>query len=165
MQIIMENNINHILSKAGKTKEKVKAAEKEFLDETATFGVRFERALINPHSKSKKTYNSVDFKPYGENGRVIGPMMDDYYPKYLDKGRGPIKAKLSGLGTGLKHNVSYLGRHIGAVALKFEYKGQIMFRKSVGPAKGIDFTKRTHSAIKGVYPSYAKKAINKALNS
>ena len=165
MQLIIEDNINKLLPKCDKTKEQIKAAEKEFLDETGAFGVRTQKALINLHSKTGKTYRAIDSKPYGENGRMIGPFMDDYYPKWLNDGRGPIKAKLAGLGTGLKHNVSYMGRHIGAVALKFEYKGQLMFRKSVGPAKGIHFAERTHEAVRGVYKGYAQKAINKALHS
>lgn len=134
------------------------------IDETAKYAVNKEKAILTSQSKSGsgRLFKSIDSIRTGEYGRAVGPMMNDKYPTYVEHGRGPIFPKLAGLGTG-NHSSSYLGVHIGAVALKIPIGGKIIFRRSAKAAKARPFVKPTHSDLKIMYPRIMETEINKAM--
>jgi len=134
------------------------------IDQTAKYAVNKEKAILTSQSKSGSghLFKSIDSIKTSEYGRSIGPMMNDKYPYYVEHGRGPIFPKLRGLGTG-NHSSSYLGVHIGAVALKIPIGGKIIFRRSAKAAKARPFVKPTHHDLKTMYPRIMETEINKAM--
>lgn len=131
------------------------------LDETGKEASRTMKQFLQPHSKSGKTIRSIKTVKTGEFSRATGPYMDEKYPLYSEKGRGPIYPKLRGMP--LRHSVSLKGVHIGAAALRFTIGGKVLFRRSVGPAKARPFVKPTHDHIKIMFPRIMEQSINRAL--
>lgn len=130
------------------------------IDETTKYGVNKEKAITNARGYNK-LFKSIDSIKTGEFSRAFGPMMNERYPVYVEKGRGPIYPKLRGMP--INHSVSNLGKHIGASALRFLIGGKVLFRKSVGPAKARPYVQPTHADLKIMYPRIMETEINRAL--
>lgn len=166
--ILVESNINALATKFKKKPEHVRLGVKEGLDESANQTVRQEKALLMPHSKrgSRGILGHIKVIPTSQYSRSVGPVMDEDYPYFLEKGRKGFTAK--GLRTGAPEKGSFFaGSNMGAIghakALRFEYKGKMIFRKKVGPAKAVRYVEKTHSSMKVMFPRIMLKFVNEAL--
>lgn len=179
MSFGIDTNINELAARLKAKPAKVRQGIQDGLDESAKQVVTEEKAHLGPHSKSGRTLRSIKWVKTGEYERVAGPFTNSIAPIVLEKGRGPVYPKLAGLSptylgksisgrktinyTSLKHNVSYLGVHIGAVALKFTVGGKTLFRKSVGPADPRPFVAPTRKSMQTLYPKIMAKHIADSL--
>lgn len=177
----VDSNINEFAAKIKAKPAKIKKGIQNGLDESAKYGVNQEKAFLGPHSKSGRTLRSIKWVKTDEYSRSFGPFTKSIAPWVLEKGRGPVYPKLAGrahtyLGksvsgrktinyTGLKHSVSYLGVHIGAVSLRFTVDGKTLFRKSVGPADPRPFIAPTRKSMQTMFPRIMAKNVSEALKS
>ena len=142
----MTNIESNIAAFAAKLKVRAKRVEKgvqDGLDNAAKYAVQQEKALVTPHKKTGALNRSITWIQSGKYTRLVNPIIEDH-GKYLEKGRGPVTAK-------------------NAQALRFMIKGQVFFRKSVGPAKARPFVEPTKKGLKVMYPRIMSTEINKAL--
>jgi len=159
----IDSNIDS-LAAANKVKSaNVKKGVLKGLDETGKFGERQMKAIHGPHSKSGKILRNIKWIKTGEYSRTIGVFTNEIYPIILEKGRGPIYPKLRV--TPNTQHVSYLGKHIGAAALKFEINGKILFRRSVGPAKPRPYVEPTRRSMRTMFPKIMQKEIASAIQT
>lgn len=158
---MIDSNIANLAVRMRTKPAKIRKGVTNGLDETSKVAVRSMKQFIQPHSKSGRLLKSVKSVKTGEFSRAIGPYLNEKYPLYLEKGRGPIYPKLQGMP--LRHSVALKGVHIGASALRFTIGGKTIFRKSVGPAKARPYVKPTHDTLKFMYPKIMEHEINNAL--
>lgn len=159
---MIESNITQLAVRMKTKPALIRKGVSNGLDETSKVAVRTMKSFVQPHSKSPNgLLSSIKSVKTGEFSRSIGPYMNERYPLYLEKGRGPIYAKLRGMP--LRHSVGLKGVHIGASALRFTIGGKLLFRKSVGPAKARPYVKPTHDTLKVMFPRIMTQSINQAI--
>jgi hypothetical protein len=163
MSFGIDTNINALASRLKTKPAKIRKGIGDGLDASAKQVVNEEKAHLGPHSKSGRTLRSIKWVKTGEYSRSAGPFTNSKVPFYLEKGRGPIFAKLKGMP--LNHSVSTLGIHIGASSLKFTINGKTLFRKSVGPADPRPFVAPTRKSMQTLYPKIMAKHVGDALKS
>lgn len=179
--VSVESNILALSSKIKAKPAKIKKGIGDGLDASAKQVVTEEKAHLGPHSKSGRTLRSIKWVRTGEYSRSAGPFTNSKVPLYLEKGRGPVFPKLlassqSYLGvqiggrktlnlTSSNHHLSYLGKHIGAVALKFTIEGKTFFRKRVGPASPRPFVAPTRKSMQTMFPKIMAQHVGNALKS
>lgn len=114
--------------------------------ETARRGKDLEKEhlLRNGSIQTQKLYNSINYTIKNKRKAIIGPMMKEAYPQYIEKGRGPVYPKHT-------------------KALRFTINGKTVFAKSVGPAKARPFVHPTWVELRTEYPYIMEKKINEAL--
>jgi len=159
----IDSNIDSLAAANKVRATKVRAGVIKGLDESGKFGERQMKAIHGPHSKSGKILRSIKWIKTGEYSRTIGVFTNEIYPIILEKGRGPIYPKLRV--TPNTQHVSYLGKHIGAAALKFEINGKILFRRSVGPAKPRPYVEPTRRSMRTMFPKIMQKEIASAIKT
>nr|WP_319372457.1 hypothetical protein [uncultured Methanobacterium sp.] len=159
----IDSNIDSLAAANKVRATKVKAGVIKGLDETGKFGERQMKAIHGPHSKSGKILRSIKWIKTGEYSRTVGVFTNEIYPLILEKGRGPIYPKLRV--TPNTQHVSYLGKHIGAAALKFEIGGKVIFRRSVGPAKPRPYVEPTRRSMRTMFPKIMQKEIANAIQT
>lgn len=158
----IQSNIDSLAAKSKAKSVNVKKGVIRGLDESGRTAERQMKAIHGPHSKSGKILRSIRTIKAGEFARATGVFMADKYPLYLEKGRGPIYPKLRM--TPNTQHVGYLGKHIGAAALKFEIGGKILFRRRVGPAAPRPFVEPTRRSMRVMFPKIMQKEIGNALS-
>lgn len=142
--VSIESNIEEVAARLNTKPADLKRGVQAGLDESARQSVSFMKAKLNLYSKSGKLYRSVDSKKTGEYSRTIGPFMDEQYPIYVEKGRGPVYP-------------------VRAKALRIPLESGVIFRKSAGPAKARPFAKPTLEHTTKMFPMVMEKEIKKAL--
>lgn len=157
----IDSNIDKLAAANKVRASKVKAGVMKGLDETGKFGERQMKATHGPHSKSGKILRSIKWIKTGEYSRTVGVFTNEKYPLILEKGRGPIYPKLRA--TPNTQHTGYLGKHIGAAALKFEIGGKIIFRRSVGPAKPRPYVEPTRRSMRTMFPKIMQQELGKAI--
>lgn len=158
---MIDSNISDLAVRMRTKPAKIRKGVTNGLDETSNVAVRTMKQFVQPHSKSGRLLKSIKSVKTSEFSRTIGPYLDEKYPLYLERGRGEILPKLSGMP--LRHNVGLKGVHIGASALRFTIGGKVLFRKRVGPAKARPYVQPTHDHLKIMYPKIMEQNINNAL--
>lgn len=157
----VESNVDSLAREMKTKSETIKKGVQKGLDESGKFGERQMKATHGPHSKSGKILRSIKWIKTGEYSRTVGVFTNEKYPLILEKGRGPIYPKLRA--TPNKSHVGYLGKHIGAAALKFEIGGKVIFRRSVGPAKPRPYVEPTRRSMRVMFPKIIQKEIASAI--
>lgn len=138
------SNIQSYAKKIEKREKDVDRATIRGVDKAAKYGVQQMKAYHRRNSKTGDLLKSIDSHKSGKYGREIGPFLDKDYPYYVEKGRGPVKAK----------NKDFLHFFIG----KKEF-----FVKEVGPAKPRPFVEPTRKSMKIMFPKIMQTEIRKAL--
>jgi len=159
----IDSNIDKLAAANKVRSVKVKAGVIKGLDETGKFGERQMKAIHGPHSKSGKILRSIKSIKTGEYSRTVGVFTNEIYPLILEKGRGPVYPKLRA--TSNTQHVGYLGKHIGAAALKFTIGGKVLFRRSVGPAKPRPYVEPTRRSMRAMFPKIMMKELSKAVGN
>lgn len=159
----IDSNIDSLAAANKVRSANVKKGVIKGLDETGRFGERQMKAIHGPHSKSGKILRSIKWIKTGEFSRTVGVFTNEIYPIILEKGRGPVYPKLRS--TPNTQHASYLGKHIGAAALKFTINGETIFRRKVGPAKPRPYVEPTRRSMRTMFPKIMQQEISKAIQS
>lgn len=130
-----------------------KRIEKKAVKDLAVHNRSVQQRLLSdlsehPYSQGMLA-SSIEEKPSGDNSYLIGTRISHIYPLCVEKGRGPITATK-------------------AKALAFySLSGELVFRKSVGPAPARPFVKpafsETERIAEKVVTSLIKKELGKIL--
>lgn len=157
----IDSNIDNLAAANKVRSANVKKGVMKGLDESGKFGERQMKTIHGPHSKTGKILRSIKWIKTGEYSRTVGVFTNEIYPLILEKGRGPVYPKLRA--TPNTQHVSYLGRHIGAAALKFTIGGKVLFRRSVGPAKPRPYVEPTRRSMRTMFPKIMQQELGKAI--
>lgn len=148
--IDIDSNIKDLATKMKVKEGKIKQSTINGLDESARFAVNQEKTLVGPFSKSGQLLRSITWTRTGAYSRLILPKAR--HAIWFEKGRGPVVAKRA-------KALRFIG---GGNTLR---EGGVIFRKSVGPAKGKPFVAPTRRSMSAVFPKIMVKHINDALKS
>lgn len=96
--------------------------------------------VAQEESKRNKGELSKSFYTYRDGDNQIIDSKKDY-AQYIEYGRGPVRA-------------------INAKVLRFVIGGEVIFRKSVGPAKAQPYIRDSLNAAEGKFVSIFEKHIN-----
>ena len=145
IEIQVESNITEFLGQLAALGPKCLEAQEKFLDVAAGRAQDMMTYLAPEQTGRLRDSISIESEP---GTRVVGPTARSedgfYYPYVVNYGRGPIFARR-------------------AHALRFVIGGQVIFRKSVGPARGTHFVENTARVIEPDYPKIAQQIIEEAL--
>jgi len=145
IEVRVESNIEEVIACLAALGPKFISAQEEFLNATARRAQSTMRGFAPARTGQLRDSISIE-SDFGK--RVIGPTARSedgfYYPYVVNYGRGPVFARR-------------------AHALRFEIGGQVIFRRSVGPARGTLFVERTARAVEPDYPKIAQAVIEEAL--
>lgn len=159
----IDSNIDKLAAANKVRAATVKAGVQKGLDETGKFGERQMKAIHGPHAKTGGILKNIKWIKTGEYSRTVGVFTNQIYPIILEKGRGPIYPKLRV--TPNTQHIGYLGKHIGAAALKFVIGGKVIFRRRVGPAKPRPYVEPTRRAMQTMFPRIMQQEISKAIGN
>jgi len=145
IEVRAESNIEEFIARLAALGPMVISAQEEFLNMAAGRAQSVMRDIAPERTGRLRESISIE-RDIGK--RVIGPTARSedgfYYPYVVNYGRGPVFARR-------------------AHALRFEIGGQVIYRRSVGPARGTQFVERTARAVEPDYPKIAQAVIEEAL--
>jgi|GEM_PF-3600137 len=162
----IDSNISALAWNMNIKSKALKPAIGDGLDEAAKMGVQQEKALLTPHSKTGGLMGSVQWFPEGNWGRIFGPTKTGAQPMAIEFGRKSFCAK--GLREGAPNKGDFFSKTSGAIniahALRFEYKGKMIFTRCVGPAKAQPYVRPTRTSMKVLFPRIMQTRVRAALS-